>query len=145
MARHLLKCAERVKHGVCAALEVHPCAYGFSPALLRSSAVVFPPRRPEAAEALMGTQQHDCRCTVITDAEATAAAVDALRRDCRCAVVTDRGCRSAHGPAAGRLRNVRRRRRHAVRSSITCKYFAGDKSKLKAIKTWGVNHAAALV
>ena len=32
--------------------------------------------------------------------------MDALQRDCRCAVVTDRGCRSAHGPAAGRLRNV---------------------------------------
>jgi hypothetical protein len=60
MARHLLKCAERVKHGVRAALEVHPCACGFSLALLRSSAGVFLPRRPEAADALMGLQRDAC-------------------------------------------------------------------------------------
>ena len=34
----------------------------------------------------------------------------------------------------------------ACRSKLlNIKYLAGDKSKLKAIKTWSVNHAAALV
>jgi hypothetical protein len=71
--------------------------------------------------------------------------VDALRRDCRCAVVTDRGCRSAHGPAA-EAPAQRKAESKACRSKLpNIKYLAGDKSKLKAIKTWGVNHAAALV
>jgi hypothetical protein len=60
MARHLLKCAERVKHGLCATIEVCSRAHVFSPALLRASAWVLPPRRPGAAKALLGPRRAAC-------------------------------------------------------------------------------------
>jgi len=101
---------------------------------------VFPPRRPEAAEALMGTQQHDCRFTVITDAEATAAATRLQMRRRNGPRLPKRSWACSGTPAQ------RKAASKACRSKLpNIKYLAGDKSKLKAIKTWGVNHAAALV
>jgi hypothetical protein len=60
MARHLLKCAERVKHGLCATIGVRSRAHVFSPALLRASVWVLPPRRPGAAKALLGPRRAAC-------------------------------------------------------------------------------------
>jgi hypothetical protein len=55
-----MKCAERVKHGLCAAIRVCSRAHVFSPALLRASGWVLPPRSFGAAKALLGPRLAAC-------------------------------------------------------------------------------------